>query len=193
MRSKVAVPESADDWTEPEALGLRRRYDCGYTYVALAIDDEDTLHVVGRNMSRGTGPDGTVLGPDEINNADMTRTLDYMRAKKQPDGTWKWEEMGPLVVAFHRAYSIFYQKLAMDRAGRLFLTYYYYAAQLTPEMAAAYRAKWPDENLAEPADGKSYQVRPHDPVIIMSDDGGDTWRIATTDDFAEGIIEPDDD
>jgi hypothetical protein len=41
--------------------------------------------------------------------------------------------------------------------------------------------------LPEPEDGKSYAVRPHDPVILMSDDGGDTWRIALTSDFAAGL------
>lgn len=34
----------------------------------------------------------------------------------------------------------------------------------------------------------SRTVKAHDPAIIMSDDGGDTWRLATTQDFLKGII-----
>jgi hypothetical protein len=189
VRSAVDLPLTAEDWTEPEALGLRRRWDCGFTYVALAIDDDDTLHLVGRNMGRGVDLEGRPLPSDEINNEAMTRTLDYLRATPQPDGTWKWEEMGPLLVSFHRGYSIFYHKLSIDRRGRLFLSYYLYAAQITDEMAEAYHAKWPDETLQQNDEGKWSGFRPHDPVILMSDDGGDTWRIATTEDFEAGIIE----
>jgi len=186
VRSTVAVPLTADDWSEPEALGLRRRYDCGYTYVALVIDDEDTLHCIGRNMGRGVSLEGRPLGPDEINNEAMTRSLDYLRARRQPDGTWQWDERGPLVVSFHRGYSIFYHKLTQDRRGRLFLTYYLYVDQLSDEIAAAYMLKWPGETLTKNEQGRWTGIRPHDPVILMSDDQGDTWRIAATADFTAG-------
>ncbi len=188
VRSTTDVPLTRGDWGEPEALGLRRRYDCGLTYVALAIGDDDTLHCVARNMGRGVSPEGRPLPPDEINNADMTRTLDYLRAKRQADGSWQWEELGPLVVSFHRAYSIFYHKLSIDRRGRLFLTYYLYADQLTDEMAEAYMLKWPEETLTRNDAGAWKGIRPHDPVILMSDDGGDAWRIATTADFEAGVL-----
>jgi hypothetical protein len=115
----------------------------------------------------------------------MTRSLDFLRATKQADGTWQWGEVGPLLVSFHRAYSIFYHKLSIDRRGKLFLTYYLYCAQLTDEMAAAYRQKWPDEPLEKPEKGDYTPIQPHDPVIILSDDGGDTWRIALTEDFVQ--------
>ena len=32
-----------------------------------------------------------------------------------------------------------------------------------------------------------YPVKPHDPVILMSDTSGDTWRIALTKDFAAEV------
>ena len=187
VRSTVEVPLTADDWTEPEPLGLRRHYDCGFTYVALAIDDDDTLHLVGRNMGRGVDGEGRPLPPDETNHDDMTRTLDYLRAERGPDGSWEWEEMGPLLVSFHRGYSIFYHKLSIDRLGRLFLTYYLYVAQLTDEMAEAYMQKWPDETLTRAENGTWSGIRPHDPVILLSDDGGGSWRIATTEDFEAGV------
>lgn len=190
VRSTVPVPLTADDWTEPEPLGLRRRYDCGYTYVALVIDDDDTLHCIGRNMGRGVSLEGRPLPPEEVNNEAMTRSLDYLRATRQPDGTWKWDELGPLVVSFHRGYSIFYHKLTLDRLGRLFLTYYLYVDQLSDEIAAAYMRKWPNETLIRNEQGRWTGIRPHDPVILVSDDHGETWRIATTEDFAAGIVQP---
>jgi len=180
VHSKVQNPSSPDDWTEPEALGLKRRYDCGLTYTALVIDSKDTLHLVTRNLSRGLDANGNVLPPGQKNMKSMMRTLDYFRAARQNDGTWKWEERGPLVVPlWHPGYSIFYHRLTLDQTGRLFLSYYYYAMQLSDEAKAAYRAKWPEEVK----DGQKVKPAAHDPVILVSEDGGDTWRIAVTDDF----------
>lgn len=185
VRSKVREPQVRTDWTAAVPLGHRRRYDCGLTYVALAIDGRDTLHLVGRNLSRGHDPKGRPLPADEMNAQSMMRTLDYLRARRQADGTWRWEEKGALVMPlWHRAYSIFYHKLAIDRRDRLFLTYSYYADQLSEEAAAAYRRKWPAEEQRE----DRIRPRPHDPVILMSDDGGDTWRLALTKDFVAGVL-----
>ena len=185
VRSKVREPQTRADWTEPVALGHRRRYDCGLTYVALAIDRRDTLHLVGRNLSRGHDSRGKPLPAGEMNAQSMMRTLDYFRARRQPDGTWRWEEKGALVMPlWHLAYSIFYHKLSIDRRDRLFLTYYYYADQLSEEAATAYRQTWPEEKQG----ADKTRPRAHDPVILMSDDGGDTWRIALTDDFVSGAL-----
>jgi hypothetical protein len=187
VRSRSASPETRDDWTVPEALGFRRRYDCGLTYVALAVDSQDRLHLVARNMSRGYAADGTPLPAEEMNAESMMRTLDYLRATPEADGSWSWEELGALVMPlWHRAYSIFYHKLSVDRRDRLFLTYSYFAAQLPDDAVAAYRAKWPDEKVPEPPP-KGMWMRPHDPAILLSEDGGTTWRLALTPDFLDGI------
>jgi len=190
VTAKVAQPKTSADWNTPVALGLRRRYDCGLTYVAAVFDSADRLHLIGRNMSRGTDLEGNALPPDEMNMKAMTRTLDYLRGTRGEDGAWKWEELGPLLVPFHRAYSIFYHKLSIDGRDRLFLTYYYYADQLSDEEKAAYLAKWPEEFEGGKAPEGKFPVKPHDPVIIMSDDAGDTWRIALTEDFLAGIEPP---
>lgn len=188
LRSKHPAPQSRDDWTDPIAVGTRRHYDCGLTYTAFAIDSKDTLHLVARNLGRDRDADGAYLPPDQWRSANMMRTLDYFRAPRRADDTWQWEERGSLVVPYwHKAYSIFYQKLSVDRLDRLFLTYYYYAAQLSSEEIAAYRTKWPDERVPEAPDPGRLWMRPHDPVILVSDDGGDTWRVAQTPDFAAGI------
>lgn len=186
VRSRTTTPTTRDDWTAPEALGLRRRYDCGLTYVALAIDSQDRLHLVARNMSRGYAADGAPLPADAINNESMMRTLDYLRATPQPDGSWAWEELGALVMPlWHRGYSIFYHKLALDRHGRLFLNYSTYAAQLAADTVAVYRSRWPEEAIPDPPPAGLW-MRAHDPAMLMSDDGGATWRLALTGDFLEG-------
>jgi len=84
---------------------------------------------------------------------------------------------------WHPGYSIFYHKLNVDRSDRLFLTYYYYADQMSPEAQAAYREKWP----GEVTDGAKIKPRAHDPAILMSDTGGDKWRLALTSDFLAGM------
>lgn len=183
--SRTTQPKAAADWQPGVPLGTKRRYDCGLTYVALAIDRQDRLHVVARNLSRATNEQRELLPPDVVG-MPMRRTLDYLRGTRQADGSWQWEEKGPLVVPYHPNYSIFYQKLTLDRADRLFLRYYYYAVQLTDEGIAAYHKKWPNEDLGP----ENNKVLPHDPAILMSSDGGDTWRLATTADFMNGLTKP---
>src|SRR5690606_20321525 len=70
----------------------------------------------------------------------------------------------------------------IDKNGRLFLVYFYYANKLTDAEFADYTAKWPDENVTNDV------LNPHDPVILMSSDGGDSWKITTTQDFISGWL-----
>ena len=180
--SKTTAPRTAADWHAPVPINTKRHYDCGLTYVAVVIDRRDRVHIVARNLSRATDEKQQLL-PPEVLGKPMRRTLDYLRGTRQPDGSWKWEEKGPLVVPYHPNYSIFYQKLTLDREDRLFLSYTYYAVQLTEEGIAAYRSKWPEEDLGP----ENNRVMPHDPVIMMSGDAGETWRLATTADFLAGM------
>jgi hypothetical protein len=84
-----------------------------------------------------------------------------------------------VIPLWHRAYSIFYHRLTLDNRGRLFLSYYYYATQLSPEEETAYRTAWPEEI---DADGK-VTPQAHDPALLVSVDGGETWRLALTADL----------
>lgn len=168
-------------WTEPVAFGKPqpRTPSGSYTYVSLICDKNDTLHVVARYAGWG-----------------YFFCLDYLRKKAdQP-----WEDRGHLVIPFRRYYSCWYHKLNMDRKGRLFLNYIYYGDQYCEggeaphdqcgDEIAAYRQKWPDEKIELAPDSRKLHghwlgVKPHDPAILMSDDGGDTWRLALTPDFVE--------
>lgn len=165
-----------DGWTSPVALGSVNSNGYGYyTYASMVIDEDDTLHIIGRYAGD-----------------DYKFGLDYLR--KKVDG--EWENRGHLVMPFRSYYSTWDQKLTIDEQGRLFLRYSYFADQLDyeggPEVTA-YREKWPDE-LIELASGSRelhgtwLGVSHHDPVILMSDDGGDSWRIALTSDFVNGVV-----
>ena len=60
---------------------------------------------------------------------------------------------------------------------------------LTADEFEAYRKKWPEDNLKPKTGPLTHEVniRPHGPCILISDDGGDTWRLALTDDFINGM------
>jgi len=101
--------DAGGGWTEAEDIGPGLRQ----TYVGLVCDQEDALHVVFRLWQSDTTyfPAGNYA------------CLAYMR--KRPEGPWS--EPRPLVVAPFSEYSIFYHRLTIDRAGRLFLSYDYWS------------------------------------------------------------------
>ena len=90
--------------------------------------------------------------------------LSYMRKKAGDD--WPGEAQ-VLVVPPTGAYSIYYHKLSRDRAGRLFATYSYRSN------AGLYY--------------EHEEGRYHYKALIMSDDGGTSWRLAATGDFLRGM------
>lgn len=173
------------DPADPENPDPKCWQNCHYyTYVSLACDLENTLHIVARWAGNS-----------------YEFQLAYLRKKANAD----WEPRRTLVVPFKKYYSNWYQKLTVDKFGRLFLNYRYYGDQLFKEEVEAYRAKWPADGLVEnvptckPAsidppsnDYCEYglTLRAHDPVVLISDDGGDSFRVATTADFSPGFPVP---
>ncbi len=89
--------------------------------------------------------------------------LSYQR---KPKGK-PWEKARPLVVAPLPGYSIYYHKLTLDRRGRLYLSYSYLS-----------KAKTYQDDLPG-----LYHYR----AVLTSQDGGDTWKLAATADFAAGM------
>jgi len=92
--------------------------------------------------------------------------LSYQR--KEPGQPWS--PAMPLVRPPLPNYSVFYHKLTRDRKGRLFLSYSYASIHKT------YRAELPG--------------RFHHRALLFSEDGGDHWSFATTDDLRHGITPP---
>jgi hypothetical protein len=108
-------------------------------------------------------PDDTLhlvfrLWREDFHPASYCATLSHM--SKRPGEPWS--EPRVLVVAPFTEYSIYYHRLTIDRRGRLFLSYDYWSTFWF------YRT---DHNERRRA-------------LIMSPDGGQTWQLATQDDFA---------
>ncbi|MFI4911638.1 MAG: LamG-like jellyroll fold domain-containing protein [Sedimentisphaeraceae bacterium JB056] len=151
--------DNGDSWEPVTNLPGGNVYN---TYPTLITDRENTVHMAYR----------ATLSPGSYQ-------LAYARkAEGQP-----WEDMGALVQPGNDGYSVYYHTMTVDRLGRLFLQYYYRADTMSEADKAEYRAKWPSQPDPD------VEIYTHDPVIIMSDNGGDTWKIATTQDFADGLID----
>ena len=167
--------DNGDSWAE--AIDLPGE-NSNNSYPTLITDKQGTVHLVYRATLK------PVFYEDQERTGGDYR-LSYARKKLgQP-----WECMSGLVVPGNDSYSIYMQTLTIDRLGRLFLHYYYRADILSERDKQLYRAKWPDA----PDPEVQSNIRTHDPVIIMSDDGGDSWRIAKTEDFVNGLTKKNDD
>ena len=152
-------------WTEPVMFGTPKPEPRGagsYTYTALVCDADDTLHLASR---WGGAEDG------------KWRLVYQRKRRGEP-----WEPHRDLVVAFRRGYSLFDQKISLDRRGRLWINYLYFIDGMNEEEVEAYRRKWPDDPI-KTKDGRVTGQRRHDPCLLVSDDKGDTWRLAVTEDL----------
>ncbi len=134
----------------------------GGTYAALVTDKNDTMHLVSR-LNGGENP--------------LKYALHHLRKEKDKP----WQDMGRIMEPDRLGYNIYYHNLTIDKKGRLFLSYFYYAAWLSDDEKSQYRQKWPNN----PDPDKTLLA--HDPVILISKDG-EKWQLATTEDFIEGII-----
>ncbi len=162
MYTYTATPADPATWSQPVPM-LLDGYRTGgksprgrQTYVSLVCTPEDRLVVVFRQWRCGV--DAVFHGqPYE---ALCVQWLD-------PGGTWTT----PLRLAYcsrHRGYAQYYQKMSIDRSGRIFLSLNYFRPK-----------DWPVE--------KRIANRYHHRMILMSTDGGETWRFATLADFTGGV------
>jgi len=130
-------------WTDavPVGEGLRQ------TYIGFVCGPDDTLHLAFRLWWYGTEP----------HPASHHATLAYQR--KRPGEPWEAPRV--LIVPPFSEYSIFYHRLTIDRAGRLFLSYDYWSTFWF------YRNDhWGNRR-----------------ALLMSEDHGKTWKLAETRDF----------
>ena len=140
-------PNTADGgWTKAEEVGP----GLGQTYVGLVCDRDDTLHLVFRIWQ----------GHGNYFPAGSYACLGYM--SKKPGEPWS--EVHPLVVAAFSDYSIYYHRLTIDQAGRLFLSYDYWSTYWF------YRTD-----------------RPRQRALLTSGDGGVTWKLASGGDLGAGV------
>lgn len=144
-------------WTAARSIYHKRRWDAGLTYIGV---------LNARNS------DDWYLATRDLSKRDgtMRRTLAFYRSGM---------ELGDIVKPAWPGYSIFYHRLTQDRLGRLYLSYFYYADGLKPPYDEAYARKWPETVQTG--------QKAHDPVVLMSENGGASWRIATTALLKEGL------
>jgi len=169
-------PLDITEWTEPEKVAVATSYG------NLICDSEDTLYCVTRNSDPGY----------------YFRLSLHRKRAGQP-----WEEPQHLVVPHKPYYQVYYHKLVMDPATeRLFLAYWSQSASicLFRDEFYAYAYAWPDREIeflsvedavlpigalhTEERKYEFYGPKPSELSILVSDDRGDTWRLATSDDFA---------
>ena len=86
-------------------------------------------------------------------------------------GQTKWSRPDLIVVPPLAGYSQYYQKLTVDRLGRLFVSCSYFSRRDPP--------------------ATRYFRRFHHRMVLISEDGGRAWRFATTADFLAGIPQAD--
>jgi len=136
-------PNDASGWTEaqPAGEGLPQ------TYVGFVCGADDTLHLVFRLWRSGVEPFP----------ASQHATLAWQR--KRPGQAWEPPQV--LVVPPFSEYSVFYHRLTIDHAGRLFLSYDYWSTHWF------YR----NDHLGSRR------------ALLMSPDGGDTWKLASGEDL----------
>ena len=166
-------PTNINNWGPRTAIYTpsTSRTDSGLTYTAFLNDQ--------------VGTNGWCLATRDLStaniNSPMKRTLTIIK---------NGGDCKDIVVPEWGGYSIFYHRLTQDKLGRLFLSYMVYQHELTAVAKAAYIDKWPE---TDPDGDGEPTLKMHDPVIIFSEDFGDTWKFAKTEDFLDGMhqrIEP---
>ncbi len=137
------------DWSEARSMGE----GLSQTYVGMVCGPDDTLHLAYRLWRTDTDP----------HPVGSHATLAYQR--KRPGEPWEAPRV--LVVAAFANYGVFYHRLTVARAGRVGLSYDYWATYWF------YRNDHP---------GRRRQT-------LISPDGGDTWKLLTTADLQAVMAE----
>ncbi len=152
-------------WLDPGATAAERG---SQTYLSFDCDPQDTLKIVFRQWRKGV--DG--LFPGESYGA-----LSYQcKPAGQP-----WQDARPIVLPPVPGYSIYYQKTALDRLGRLWISCSYLSGADVAARATQL-ALWRATGRVEPQPA----LYPRRMVIVM-DQGRLWWHLATTTDFEAGV------
>ena len=156
------VPLTTSSWTRARDLltsGYRDRTTDAdgkgkQTYLSLVCGPDDVLHVVSRQTRRNTDSHFWGLGYAAL-----------VHQSRTPGGAWGEPEL--VVVPPMSGYSQYYQKLTVDRLGRLLVSCSYFSRR-DPPATRRFR-------------------RFHHRMVLISEDGGHAWRFATTADFLSGL------
>jgi hypothetical protein len=176
MYATSTSPEDISSWSTPEMIGT------AISYASTVIDADDTVYLISRDSAR---------------NYKFDLTLHRKKAGQA------WEPVMFLIQRNRAFYEVWNHKLSLDPyTGKLYLTYYSQSRQVQvfKDEYDALQYMWPDrQRLIDPAGintpvgaanaaVKKYQMlnpKPSEPVTLVSDDGGDTWHLAVTEDITD--------
>jgi hypothetical protein len=177
-RQSLTPYDAYRGWSQIEPVGTtgyvspsgRHGEEGQMTYLAFVCDQQDRLHIAYRQWRRMTDPwfNGAQYG-----------ALSYQRY----DPGLGWTSPRPLVVPPYKGYSIYAQALSLDHQGRLYLSASCLAGPEVPARKAALE-RWRQTGQ----DGPQPPLYLHR-MLLVSVDGGDTWRFAATEDLAPGGTE----
>ncbi len=163
MYTHTATPADPATWSRPSPIlteGYRvpgKAQRGRQTYVSLVCTPADRLVVVFRQWRRGV---------DAVFRGRPYQTLAVQRL--DPGGEWSDAER-LAYCSRNRGYAQYYQKMSIDRLGRLFLSFNYFRPK-----------DWPRDQRA--------LNRYHHRMVLISEDGGERWRFATLGDFLAGVL-----
>jgi hypothetical protein len=162
MYAHTATPADPVTWSRPSPIltdGYRAPGKAPrgrQTYVSLVCTPADRLVVVFRQWR---------CGVDAVFRGQPYQTLAIQRL--DPGEEWTGAER-LAYCSRNRGYAQYYQKMSIDRLGRLFLSFNYFRPK-----------DWPRDQR----EVNRYRHR----MVLISEDGGERWRFATLGDFLAGV------
>ena len=165
MYTYTATPADPTTWSKPVPMATDGWREVGrsprgrQTYISLVCTAGDRLVAVFRQWRRNVD---AVFGGRPYE-ALCVQWLD-------PGGTWTAPQR-LVYCSRHRGYAQYYQKMSIDRRGRIFLSLSYFRPK-----------DWPVKQRSA--------NRYHHRMVLVSEDGGQTWRFATLADFTAGVDVP---
>ena len=162
---RSGAPDSiTSGWSGPVAIPGA----VGATYVGLVCDQSDTLHLLYRQQRRD---------PATFANQPYG-ALVYQRLTTPDAPTAAWSAPQTLIVPAGIGYVVYYQKLTLDPAGRLWMT----ASNLSGAELNRWRVGW-DIWRKRGRHGPRPSRYLHN-LVMTSADGGASWHLAASSDFA---------
>lgn len=139
-----------DGWTDSVAVLERPEgeHRAGQSYVALACDEQNTLHLVFRHWQ--TNPKRFAHLSSQ--GGKFVGALSYQR---KPKGK-PWSVPTTLVIPARVGYAIYYHRIFLDQSDRLYVSLSYYDRELL---------------------GRSSQERYHQRMLLVSPDHGETFHL----------------
>ncbi len=167
MYTHTVDPADATIWTNPEGV-----LSTGYVKPGLGQEGRGCQTYLSLVC---TPDDALVIAFRQrrrgVDAAFGGRSYDALSVQRlEPGGAWS-EAQRVVYCSNNVGYAQYYHKLTIDRRGRLYLSLSYFRP-----------CDWPADKRAA--------NRYHHRMVLISEDGGTSWRFARLDDFVNGAVAP---